>query len=690
MNRVKTFFQNLAFSESSAPIAFLVLSVLSFGLLIPNLGFYMDDWPYVFYAKLMGIDSLQEMLTYDSRPNAAWLYMLAFRLLGVNPLAWHIFTFSLIALTTYTYWFFLRTLWKDQGYNAAYISILFAVYPFFMLQSSPVGYTHIWVGLIAYNISLFLMVIAVEKPAPMKWGLTGIAVALTSFHLFVSEYFTGLEIARVIVLWILINRSEAKLSLKLFRILYNWLPYLAVLGIFFYWRVVIFQNPEGVTRNEPVILNMLISEPFKAVAFLMTAFITDTLSVMTVGWQKAANASLFKFDSPFAQFRLAVSGLGFVLSYFYFNKLIPQTHSEIKLTSWRKCSSILALAALLTGGLPIWVIGRSIIESSNLFSASRFGLPTVFGAALLTFLLVDYFITDRFKKNLLFAFLIALSLNFHLDNTKEYQYSWEKQKRFAQQLIWRAPAIEPGTAILTDQEIMGMMGEYAVSFSINTTYQAKDFGNTPPYWYFPFYYTNPDVDSLLAGAPLDYYKLSMQFNGNSNQMLLLDFNPEMQRCLWVLQPQDSNLRLVSDDVRKLATGSDISLIKQVEGDAPNPPEEIYGKTNTQTWCYYFQKADLARQFGEWDEIVRLWEEAQAIGERPDNGFEYIPFIEGFGHTGDWEQVKEMTKFAKRVTAGLEPSLCSAMDRLAENAPASAQRDETIPNLKEDLDCSSYQ
>jgi hypothetical protein len=182
----------------------------------------------------------------------------------------------------------------------------------------------------------------------------------------------------------------------------------------------------------------------------------------------------------------------------------------------------------------------------------------------------------------------------------------------------------------------------------------------------------------------------MQFNGSSSQMLLLDFNPEMQRCLWVLQPQDSNLRLVSDDVRKLATGSDINLIQQVEGDAPNPPEEIYGKTNTQTWCYYFQKADLARQFGEWDEIVRLWEEAQAVGERPDNGFEYIPFIEGFGHTGDWEQVKEMTKFAKRVTAGLEPSLCSAMDRLAENAPASTERDETIPNLKEDLDCNSYQ
>ncbi|NJN80252.1 MAG: hypothetical protein HC797_07165, partial [Anaerolineales bacterium] len=324
-----------------------------------------------------------------------------------------------------------------------------------------------------------------------------------------------------------------------------------------------------------------------------------------------------------------------------------------------------------------------------LLSASRFGIPAMFGAALLTFLLVDYFVSDKNKKNLLLAFLLGLAINFHLDNTKEFQYSWEKQERFISQLLWRAPVIDSGTAILTDQEVLGVMGEYAVSFSINTAYQVKDFGNTPPYWYFPFLYTNPNVNNLLQGAPLEYQKLTMVFNGNSNQMLLLDFNPELNRCLWILQPQDTNLRLVSDDVRNLAAGSDIDLIKQSD-EVVIPPKDIYGKQNTQTWCYYFQKADLARQYGEWDEIVSLWNEAQENGERADNGFEYIPFIEGFGHTEDWGQVKELTKFAKRITAGLEPSLCTALDRLAINAPESKERDETILNLKEDLNCKNFQ
>lgn len=648
----------------------------------------MDDWPYVFYAKLKGIDSLREMLVFDSRPNAAWLYMLGFNVLGFKPMAWHVAALLMRFGTVVTFWVFLRVMWSERKMEAIYASLLFALFPFFMLQPFAVGSTHHWFGFLAFNSSLILMVLALRETTYKKWLYAIAALGLEAAHLFTSEYFAGLELIRVVVLWILISRIESDFVKKAGRVFLNWLPYLVVLGIFFYWRVVVYQNPEGVTRNEPIILMQLFTEPFKALGFLFTAFLTDAISVLTIGWGMATDASKLNLLSPFGQFKLAVSALGFVLAYFYFGRLRPNP-TEADENNWRRDSVALALAALMTGGLPIWFIGRSIVESKNLLSASRFGIPTMFGAALLTFFLADYFITDERKKNLLLALLLALAINFHLDNTKEFQYSWEKQERFAQQLLWRAPGIEPGTSLLTDQEVMGVMGEYAVSFSINTTYQVENFGNTPPYWYFPFYYTNPNVDDLLQGAPLEYEKLSMAFTGNSRQMLLLDFNPELNRCLWVLQPQDVNLRLVSDDVRRLAAGSNIGLIKKMEAE-PSLPEDIYGKQNTETWCYYFEKADLARQYGQWDEVVRLWNESQSVGERADNGFEYIPFIEGLGHTEDWEQVKSLTKFSKKITAGLEPSLCSALDRLAVSAPQSQQRDETIINLKDDLNCKNFQ
>jgi hypothetical protein len=686
MKTALSFIKRYTFSEKSAPVAFLAACILGFGLMIPSLGYYMDDWPYVFYAYNKGIESLREMLLYDSRPYAAWLYILAFKVLGFKPLYWHIAALLMRWVTVVLLWKILTAIWPRRAREATTISLLFAVYPFFMLQPFAVGSTHHWVGFIFFNLSLYLMVLAVQHKKHAIW-LSLIAVTLQAAHLFTSEYFSGLELLRPLIFWILISRNESNIPKRFWKSFLYWVPYILVLGIFAYWRVAVFENVEGVTRNAPVILNQLFSEPLKAIGFLLSASIKDAVAVMTTGWQNAMSAELLDFNSVFVRYRLFISAISFAAAFIYLSKFQSPSDEESPSDDWAKGSALLAVAGLMVGGLPVWLIGRYIIESKNLLSASRFGIPSMLGAAFLLALIIDYFINDRKKKIVLLSLCLALATNFHLNNTKEFQYSWEKQVRFSQELLWRAPEIKEGTALLTDEEVLGVMGEYAVSFSIITTYQPGNI-QTPPYWYFPFYYTNPNVDELLNGAPLEYTKLTMNFSGNSNKMLLLSFNPEKKRCLWVMQPQDTNLRLVSDDMRKLSAGSDISLIQQ--GEEATLPENIYGKQDNQTWCYFFEKADLARQYGQWDEVARLWEQSQSVGERADNGFEYIPFIEGYGHLEDWEYVKTQTKFAKKITAGIEPSLCSTLDRLAVTAPASQQRDDTIRNLKDDLKCGNYQ
>jgi hypothetical protein len=80
----------------------------------------------------------------------------------------------------------------------------------------------------------------------------------------------------------------------------------------------------------------------------------------------------------------------------------------------------------------------------------------------------------------------------------------------------------------------------------------------------------------------------------------------------------------------------------VDGEAPVPPADVFGTEPPRTWCYYFQKAELARQQGDWEEVARLGDEAQALSLHPNDQVEWIPFAQAYALLGDHEQVKGLS------------------------------------------------
>lgn len=682
IHNINSRLQTILFNKRDAPLVFLGVAILGFGLLANRLGYYQDDWPYVFYAFNKGISSLTLELYYDSRPNAAWLYIGMFNLLGFNPTAWHIAALVLRWLTATWLWYLFRRIWSAHARQAAFAVLIFIVHPFFLIQPYAVNSILYWAGYFFFAASLWLMA-RNATASNYRAVLTVLAVFLEALHLFTSEYFAGMVLARPLILYWILRASEQSFRRRAAKVLAHWIPYLGALGAYITWRIFLYIPPPIGDRNAPKVLFALFEQPLETLWYLTRTALQDTVIIAFTSWYRTLTPELFAFNSIFNWFALAAALLTFSVAFIFFKQITKEIeHEEV----WFAQPLALGLLLLLLGMLPIWVIGQDIVTHKNQFAASRFGIGSTLGAALITAALINRLIDGK-RRAAVAAACVALAVSMHLNNAQDFAYSWKKQERFTRELLWRAPRIEPGTAIVTDEEILGYMGSYSVSFLLITAYQPGDV-QSPPYWYFPFYYTNPSVRDYLAGIPLEDSKLTMDFKGSSKQMLLLSFNPEMKRCLWVMQPQDVNLRLVGDDMRKLSAGSDISLIGQ--GANINPPEVIYGEQNTQTWCYYFEKADLARQYGQWDEIARLWEESQAVGERADNGFEYIPFIEGYGHLEDWEYVKKQTKFADKITSGLEPSLCSMLDRLAAGAPPSQERDATVKNLKDDLKCENYQ
>jgi hypothetical protein len=100
----------------------------------------------------------------------------------------------------------------------------------------------------------------------------------------------------------------------------------------------------------------------------------------------------------------------------------------------KRAYAALSIAAMMTAGLPIWFIGRSIVESKNLLSASRFGIPTMFGASLLSFC-CSIISSARKQKESSPRLSAGAGANFHLDNTQNSV------------LMGKAGALRPATAL---------------------------------------------------------------------------------------------------------------------------------------------------------------------------------------------------------------------------------------------------
>ena len=89
-----------------------------------------------------------------------------------------------------------------------------------------------------------------------------------------------------------------------------------------------------------------------------------------------------------------------------------------------------------------------------------------------------------------------------------------------------------------------------------------------------------------------------------------------------------------------------SRINQINltGSAANPPEDIFGKEPAHDWCYYYEKADLARQGQDWQQVVTLGDEATKLGLAPKDTSEWMPFLQGYFMAGDTDRAKEIAQY----------------------------------------------
>ncbi|MEI6291291.1 MAG: hypothetical protein WCP19_12740, partial [Chloroflexota bacterium] len=86
-------------------------------------------------------------------------------------------------------------------------------------------------------------------------------------------------------------------------------------------------------------------------------------------------------------------------------------------------------------------------------------------------------------------------------------------------------------------------------------------------------------------------------------------------------------------VRYVGAYSNLDRI-MVDGVSPVPSKSIFGVEPAHTWCYYYEKAELALQKQDWQEIIRLGKEVNQHELHPVDRIEWAPFLQAYAFSGD--------------------------------------------------------
>lgn len=639
------------------PVLYLAVCALAFGLFIPVLGFYWDDWPTIFYTHSSRTAQLVSHFSYD-RPFSVWGYWLIGRL-GVSPITWQLIALLIRWATVLSFARALKPLWPKHNKTITLIALLFAIYPGYYLQASSVIFSSHLLALLFFLISVGAMgrALTEHRNALPYWLL---ALCATSIHMFTLEYFVGLELIRPLYIWFLLSNTGLAKRKRLTQLTKSWLPYLAIAVVWVIWRLFLLQLP-----SEPyplVLAETFRADPLSGFVQLVTVGIQDAIYVLASVWAETLQPALFQFQTTIdiAAWLLVIAS--FALVYFVLIGQRPagdRRRAELSDEQVSKQGFALGILALAGGLLPVWMIGERIVQGDyNL----RYILVAMFGASLSVASLLFYLVREHKHRIVIISLMVALAIGMHLRAANEYRLDWEDQRAFFWQLYWRAPALEPNTALISFERPTKYLGDPMTGNALNVLYPLSAQPPAVDLWNFELTRSRT-VEVIRDGEVLQNDYRGLTFNGQTPDALVFYFKPE-GGCLWMLTPDSTENEYLPFESRPLVARSNLSLIMPAPENSQSPDPTVFGREPEHEWCYYFEKADLARQSGDWPGVIALMSEAQQRGLAPNIGIEWLPLVEAYAATGEIDQALELSRTVHSMHTRNDSMLCAVWDSIA--------------------------
>jgi hypothetical protein len=206
-------------------------------------------------------------------------------------------------------------------------------------------------------------------------------------------------------------------------------------------------------------------------------------------------------------------------------------------------------------------------------------------------------------------------------------------------------------------------------------------------FFYPSIRLETALKNLEPGMTIKKDYLAATFTGSTDQLIAMVYSPP--GCVRILDPElDPVNQMLPLLIRQAAALSRVDLIQPIPAGTPAVPmTQIFGTEPSHGWCYYFEKADLARQQKDWAQVATLGDEAFAQGDYPNDPAERLVFIEGYAHTDQWEKAINLTHEAKAITPLMQPVLCKLWQRIEREMGSDAIPGDILPALNRDLNCT---
>jgi hypothetical protein len=653
----------------------LIVAALFFGIgallylvFARHFGYYDDDWYSMYAARVAGPDIFYDFYQRDSRPARALVMIPLYILFQGNPLYYGLSAYLLRVLGALTMLWTLRLVWPANKRETFIAALLFLVYPGYLSQPVVIDFQSHMVGIWMAFLSLGLSIKAISASGRVTRLLLWLGtVASGLFYISQMEYYIGFEGVRILLLLAIFLRRSGDWRQGARETFKAWLPYAVIPVTFLIWRLFFFEGQRKVT-DVALQLGNLFNVPIHTILTWLVLFLQDIVNVTFLAWSVPLTQLGFNMRLRDSLIALGIAVLILVLFYPVYALINKRDEEE------NGYSSDFSREGLWVGG--VWVVlGLVFVIIANRHVVfpefSRYGFVSAGGAVIFITAFLSQLSSKRMQAVIMGMLLVSATIT-HYGNAVRFATQFDYIRSFWWQVSWRVPNLAEGTTIIAHYPAGGIRETSFVWGPANQIYYPQGISRDP-------------VRTGVAAMLLDQNTLIDVLNGRNQysdlyylvesypdpDRLIILTQPSAQSCVQVIDGTAPEYSIHEDPIIQMI-GSD-SKLEQIEVDSPAPqvPEFLFGPEPPHDWCYYYEKAVLARQNGDWDEVLRLGREAVDAGYSPEDLIEWMPFLQAYAMAGEEKSLTRLASivWSDKFVGKQACQLLSGMQGLAPNIEA---------------------